>query len=1559
MTRLGRLLLSMIAVGTIATSGAGRAAALSVTAVAGSTAAVSTQPLSAAPAQSGPGSNSSDPLGAVAGASPHAIGIAGGLYHTCALVLGGSVMCWGGNLEGELGNGNTTSSSAPVSVSGLTGATAVSAGLNGFSCAIVSAGAVMCWGMGGNGELGNGSYGVSSTPVSVTGLSGATAISSGLIHTCVIVSGGAVECWGYNYYGQLGDGTTTSRLTPVAVSGLSGAIAIAAGAEHTCAIVSGGTVYCWGWNYYGQLGNGTTTSSSTPVAVSGLSSVIAITAGGYHTCAVVSGGSVYCWGENNWGQLGSNIAVGSTPARASVLLPDYRIGVAEGSTGRSATGWLHESWPSNLDQVGSNVGYSPTPMAVPGISGATAIAAHYAHTCAIVAGGSGRCWGANSAGQLGNGTTTDSATPVSVSGLSGATAIATGDSHTCAIVSGGIVSCWGNNDTGQLGNGTQTESATPVSVSGLSGPTAVSSGSDHTCAIVAGGAVRCWGDNYSGELGNGTTTLSSAVPVIVSGVSGAAAIAAGYSHTCATVAGGAVTCWGSNYDGELGNGTYTGSLVPVSVTGLTGATAIASGVYHTCAIVAGGAVECWGDNEVGELGNGTNTGSSVPVSVTGLTGATAIAAGGWHTCAIVAGGAVECWGSNGFGGLGNGTTSDSWTPMPVLGLTGAVAIAAGWYHTCAVVTGGAVECWGWNADGQLGNGTTASSSIPVSVSGLSGATAISASRLDTCAVVSGGVRCWGWNGFGQLGNGTSTDSTTPVSVSGLSGATAISSGDFYSCALLSGGTVKCWGDNFYGQLARPIGSLTPVSVTGFRGMVVVLLKGMTTDLKAGASPFTDSGFGSLPQTLRDIGVPASSIVYYSYKYSGSSSTFGTPYSCDTDSIQSIATKSIPALDSEIRAYGKTHPGVDFYLVGHSQGGVVAIGYLAYLQKAGWKGGDITGGYDGRLAGAISLDSPLGGLLEMAPIAAMAALKCPSADLKIAPDGVEFAQIMASVLTLSTPYGGTKSIDKGLFGSPSLGNNNQMVAGAAAAGGLTVVSIGNTADTIFDPEPVTGNSMTTQWLSNNVAAHVYSRQITDGVNVPWLNIQLGVPFVTHGNVLNNASVATDVYGVLAGGTPSATSPSPYATPAVSPAVATGSIAGTVTGAGGALLANIDVAAISTADMSVVTTTTVASGTYSVPLDAGTYVVAFYDPTGAYPAGYAGASGFTTDLSAAQRVTVGSGASTVNVALPGGHSVSGTVKNAGSTALANIRIEAYTLDGTFAAGAFTDSNGAYGLVLPAGTYALLATDYANAYAGGYYAGTSLSATLAGATSVPLSTTNVTDINFALSSKVHIGGTVTNAAPTGLAGILITATPQPSGDPVYAYTAADGSYSLTVGPGSYKISFTDQAGMYRSGYWSSGGFTADVGSATPVPVTTTDVGGINVVLPVAGATYNVLAPYRVLDSRSSTGASKFHSQVRQTVLIATLASGVPTTAVAVTGNVTVVGQTHAGYVAVAPSLTSGLQPSTSTINFPAGDTRANGVTVPLAAGGNLDFMYWTASTADTVQVIFDVTGYFSEGS
>ena len=126
-------------------------------------------------------------------------------------------------------------------------------------------------------------------------------------------------------------------------------------------------------------------------------------------------------------------------------------------------------------------------------------------------------------------------------------------------------------------------------------------------------------------------------------------------------------------------------------------------------------------------------------------------------------------------------------------------------------------------------------------------------------------------------------------------------------------------------------------------------------------------------------------------------------------------------------------------------------------------------------------------------------------------------------------------------------------------------------------------------------------------------------------------------------------------------------------------------------------------------------------------------------------------------------------------------------------------------------------------------------------------------------------------------------------------------------------------------------------------------------SGATFHAITPGRVLDSRINQGAVLFHSRTKQTFAVAGL-DGVPAGAVAVTGNVTIVGQTRNGYVTVAPSLTSGTQPGTSTINFPTADVRANGITVSLGSGGKLDAMYWSASTADTVNVIFDVTGYFA---
>ena len=341
----------------------------------------------------------------------------------------------------------------------------------------------------------------------------------------------------------------------------------------------------------------------------------------------------------------------------------------------------------------------------------------------------------------------------------------------------------------------------------------ISTGTASTCVVLnpgTSGTVQCWGSNADGQLGNGTTTTSS-VSVQVSGLSGATQVAVGEYQACALLTGGSVECWGENNEGQLGNGTTTNSLVPVVVSGLSNAVQISLGQNNGCALTSAGSVECWGVNNDGQLGNNSTTLSSSPVAVSGLSNVVQISTGANQSCALLQSGSVECWGDNNDGQLGNNTTTNALTPVSVSGLSGASVVAVGQYHSCALVSG-AIKCWGLNNNGQLGNGTTTSSLTPVNVSSISSATAVDAGGNESCALVSGAIQCWGYGSYGELGNGGTTSHSTPVSVSGLSSVIQVSVGEDQACAL-SGSNYSCWGLNSSSQLGNgtATNSSTPVN----------------------------------------------------------------------------------------------------------------------------------------------------------------------------------------------------------------------------------------------------------------------------------------------------------------------------------------------------------------------------------------------------------------------------------------------------------------------------------------------------------------------------------------------------------------------------------------------------------------------------------------------------------------------------------------------------------------------------------------------------------------------------
>ncbi|MAQ13825.1 MAG: hypothetical protein CMN30_03410 [Sandaracinus sp.] len=348
------------------------------------------------------------------------VAIGAGSAHTCATDATGDLYCWGANRAGQLGSGGTDSAT-PVAVPGIAGVTQVALG-GAFTCASGTAG-LRCWGDDSQGQLGDGAGGGAGMVTPSLPAGPIQRITAGTEHACAIVNR-TVHCWGANGSGRIGNGATGGTVdAPVAIDLGGDAIDVAAGANHTCAMLASGSVFCWGSGSDNQLATGS--SSTTPAAAGLGESVIEVAAGDLFGCAIDSSREGLCWGR-----------------------PEQ---TGDGTTDTN----LPRALAAPVDEV-----------AFPG--GLPALAqldAGGAHACAVVGDGRVVCWGRDDDGQLGRGAATArSLGPVGVAGITTAIRVAAGAAHSCALLADQSVRCWGRNDSGQLGDGTMAEADTPVSI---------------------------------------------------------------------------------------------------------------------------------------------------------------------------------------------------------------------------------------------------------------------------------------------------------------------------------------------------------------------------------------------------------------------------------------------------------------------------------------------------------------------------------------------------------------------------------------------------------------------------------------------------------------------------------------------------------------------------------------------------------------------------------------------------------------------------------------------------------------------------------------------------------------------------------------------------------------------------------------------------------------------------------------------------------------------------------------------------------------------------------------
>ncbi|NTV40959.1 MAG: hypothetical protein HGA61_01670 [Candidatus Moranbacteria bacterium] len=728
--------------------------------------------------------------------------VSAGNNFSLALKSDGTVWAWGNNDNGQLGDNTNDSSNLPVQVLGVGGEgflsdiTAIASGEN-FSLALKSDGTVLAWGENTFGQLGDDSTSGALFPVEVVGAEGSgfleniSAISAGENFSLALKSDGTVWAWGRNNVGQLGDGLLSDSEVPIqihdstGVGFLEGISKISAGASHSLALKADGTgmVFAWGLNDQGQLGTGNFTNRSLPTQVRDLggagllTNVSNISTGLNHSMIIKNDKSAWAWGLNSFGQLGdSTILSRNLPTQifgiggsGSLSNISMIAGGESHSLAFQSDGTLLSWGRNNFGQIGSGGNsdlHFPERVSGPASGSLTdvvAVSSGYAHSLALKSDGTVWSWGWNGYGQLGDTSTVDKLTPVQVVGengtgfLNGVTAIAAGYAHSMALLEDNTIVAWGWASSGQLGyktvaSGGYVDKYYPVhvldssGVGNLSNVISISSSDQHSVALVNDGinpsTLFAWGGNIFGQIGDNTNE-NRFIPVQVHNTGNignlmdVVSVSAGSGHTVAVKSDGTVWAWGHNDKGQLGNNTRDNSWLPVQVLDETASgnlflgtgelVSVSAGSSHTLALTSdGNTLWAWGSNSNGQLGDGTTNEKLIPIKTRGiggvgyLSGISSIKTGLGHSLALFLDGQVSAWGSGGYGQLGNGTNGNSSFPGYVLNASGGGNIsnisfvAAGENQTLAVsVDNNVVSGWGLNNKGQLGINNIRNKSLPV------------------------------------------------------------------------------------------------------------------------------------------------------------------------------------------------------------------------------------------------------------------------------------------------------------------------------------------------------------------------------------------------------------------------------------------------------------------------------------------------------------------------------------------------------------------------------------------------------------------------------------------------------------------------------------------------------------------------------------------------------------------------------------------------------------------------------------------------------------------------------